>query len=68
MSARSVLSRQSTNSSDYNRVYGADANFRFFRALSINGFVAKSETPGVSSGQMSGKGSIVWNNKRAPHA
>ena len=48
---------------DYNRVYGADANFRFFRALSINGFLAKSETPGVSSGgEMSGKGSIVWNN------
>jgi Domain of unknown function (DUF5916)/Carbohydrate family 9 binding domain-like len=56
------LSRQSTNSADYNRVYGADANFRFYRALSINAFVAKSETPGVTDGQMSGKGSIVWNN------
>jgi hypothetical protein len=56
------LSRQSTNSGDYNRVYGADANFRFRRALSINGFLAKSETPGVSDGQMSGKGSIVWND------
>jgi hypothetical protein len=56
------LSRQSTASGDYNRVYGADANFRFHRALSINGFIAKSETPGVTDGQMSGKGSIVWNN------
>ncbi len=56
------LSRQSTSSGDYNRVYGADANFRFFRALSLNGFLAKSETPGVASGQLSGKGSIVWNN------
>ena len=56
------LSRQSTNGGDYNRVYGADANFRFRRALSINGFLAKSETPGVASGQMSGKGSIVWND------
>jgi hypothetical protein len=56
------LSRQSTASGDYNRVYGADANFRFHRALSINGFLAKSETPGVSDGQMSGKGSIVWND------
>jgi len=56
------LSRQSTASGDYNRVYGADANFRFFRALSVNAFLAKSETPGVSSGQLSGKGSIVWNN------
>ena len=56
------LSRQSTSSGDYNRVYGADANFRFFRALSLNGFLARSETPGVASGQLSGKGSIVWNN------
>src|SRR4051794_3862437 len=56
------LSRQSTSSGDFNRVYGADANFRFHRALSINGFIAKSETPGVTDGQMSGKGSIVWNN------
>ncbi len=56
------LSRQSTASGDYNRVYGADANFRFHRALSINGFLAKSETPGVVDGQMSGKGSIVWND------
>ena len=56
------LSRQSTNSGDYNRVYGADANFRFHRALSINAFLARSETPGVESGQLSGKGSIVWND------
>src|SRR5262249_31249375 len=41
------LSRQSTVSGDYNRVYGADANFRFYRALSINSFFAKSDTPGI---------------------
>ena len=56
------LSRQSTTGGDYNRVYGADANFRFRRALSLNGFLAKSETPGISGGEMSGKGSIVWND------
>lgn len=56
------LSRQSTNSGDYNRVYGADANFRFHRALSINGFLAKSETPGMDGGEVSGKGSITWND------
>ena len=46
---------------DYNRVAGADANFRFFRALSINGFFAKSDSPGVTSGEAAGKGSISWN-------
>ena len=55
------LSRQSTASGDYNRVYGFDANFRFFKALSINGFVTKSDTPGITTGELAGKGSISWN-------
>jgi len=55
------LSRQSTDAGDYNRVYGFDANFRFHRALSINSFITKSETPGVTGGELAGKGSIVWN-------
>jgi len=57
-----LLSRQSTAAGDYNRVYGVDANFRFHRALSINSFLTKSETPGVSGGDLAGKGSIVWND------
>jgi Domain of unknown function (DUF5916)/Carbohydrate family 9 binding domain-like len=55
------LSRQSTSAGDYNRVYGVDANFRFHRALSINSFLTKSETPGVAGGELAGKGSISWN-------
>jgi hypothetical protein len=57
------LSRQSAGvSSDRNQVAGVDANFRFVKALSINGFLAKSATPGVSGGDVSGKGSVVWND------
>jgi uncharacterized protein DUF5916/cellulose/xylan binding protein with CBM9 domain len=55
------LQRQSTTSGDYNRVYGMDANFRFRRALSINSFLAKSDTPGVTDGQLAGKASVSWN-------
>jgi len=55
------LQRQSTASGDYNRVYGVDANFRFYRALSINSFFAKSDTPGVTDGQLAGKASVSWN-------
>ena len=55
------LSRQSTSSGDYNRVYGVDANFRFRRALSLNSFIAKSDTPGVTDGQLAGKASVTWN-------
>jgi hypothetical protein len=56
------LSRQSTDAGDYNRVYGVDANFRFHHALSLNSFVSRSEAPGVSGGEMAGKGSVVWND------
>jgi hypothetical protein len=57
------LSRQSAGSSaDRNDVAGVDANFRFLRALSINGFLAKSASPDVDGGQMAGKASVVWND------
>ncbi len=68
------LSRQSADSSasiystalgaaapSHNEVAGVDANFRFVRALSINGFLARSFTPGATRGEMAGKGSITWN-------
>ena len=57
------LSRLSSGlSSDRNEVAGVDANFRFMKALSINGFLARSFTPDSAGGEMSGKGSIVWND------
>ena len=56
------LSRDSRGTGDYNRVVGADANFRFFRALSLNSFIAKSDSPGAAEGTLSGKGSITWND------
>ena len=59
------LARQSAGASaDRNSVAGIDANFRFVRALSINGFLSKSATPGVNGGEFAGKGSITWNDNR----
>jgi hypothetical protein len=56
-----VLSRQpSGDSRDFNRVAGVDANFRFFKSLSLNGFAARSDSPGVTTNQNSGKASIGW--------
>ncbi len=57
------LSRMSAASStDRNQVAGVDANFRFVKALSINGFLAKSSTPGLDGGDLAGKGSVTWND------
>jgi Domain of unknown function (DUF5916) len=55
------LSRQSTGDGGRNEVAGVDANFRFVNALSLNGFLTRSFTPGKSSGQVAGKGAITWN-------
>jgi hypothetical protein len=59
------LARQSAGASaDRNSVAGIDANFRFVRALSLNGFISKSATPGVNGGELAGKGSVTWNDNR----
>jgi hypothetical protein len=57
------LSRQSADaSSNRNEVAGVDANFRFLKALSFNGFLSRSWTPGVDGGELAGKGSASWND------
>jgi uncharacterized protein DUF5916/cellulose/xylan binding protein with CBM9 domain len=57
------LSRQSRGAaSDRNEVAGVDANFRFIKALSVNGFLTRSFTPGVTGSQTAGKGSVTWND------
>ena len=56
-----VLSREPNgDSGDFNRVIGVDTNFRFFKNLSINGFFARSESPGVTTDQDSAKAAIGW--------
>ncbi|OFW26832.1 MAG: hypothetical protein A3H27_14495 [Acidobacteria bacterium RIFCSPLOWO2_02_FULL_59_13] len=42
-----LMNREKRGSSDYNRVYGMDANFTFYKHLDLNGFFAKSEQPGA---------------------
>jgi hypothetical protein len=54
------MNRQSSVSGDYNRVAGADANFRFLRYLSWNSFFVKSDTPGSSAGELAWKTSLGW--------
>ena len=39
--------REATGEGDYNRVYGTDARFQFFRKLEVSGYLMQSETPGL---------------------
>lgn len=60
-----VMSRQSAaRGSDTNRVVGADANFRVFRSLNLNGFAARSDTPGERRDQSAAKAAIGWEDSR----
>ncbi|MGD9903095.1 MAG: DUF5916 domain-containing protein [Vicinamibacterales bacterium] len=60
-----VMSRQASGrSDDFNRVVGADANFRVWRYLSLNGFAARSDTPGEARDQTAAKASVTWENSR----
>ncbi len=53
------MSRQSTDASgDYNRVYGVDANIRFFGSTDWNSYVVKTSTPGYTTGQYAFRTSI----------
>jgi hypothetical protein len=56
-----VMSRQATDSSgDYNRVFGADANIRFFGRLDWNSYLIGTATPGVASGQYAWRTSLNY--------
>ena len=52
-----VLSREMGGTRDFNRVYGTDANFVFFRYFFINGFLAKSSSPCVEQEILLGQSS-----------
>lgn len=54
------MTRQAVHGKDdYNRVYGVDANFRFFGDLDWNSYVIRTETPGFSSGQYAYRTSLM---------
>ena len=55
-----LLSREQGGTSDFNRVYGADANFVFFRYLTLAGLLAKSSSPGVQSDNWLSAASVKW--------
>lgn len=57
-----LLNREQGGTKDYNRVYGADANFVFFRYLTLGGFVAKSSSPGIRGDNWMTVGGINWNS------
>ena len=44
----------------YNRTFAADTTLALHRNLTMTGFIAKTETPGISTGQMAGYARGTW--------
>src|SRR5437016_2162331 len=58
-----VTNKEVSNSSLYNRTVGADANFRFGQSVSLNGFLAKTSTPGLSGKDLAGRMAMQYLDK-----
>jgi hypothetical protein len=55
------MTRQSTDDAgDYNRVFGADGNWRMFGRLDWNSYLAKTVTPGRGDGQYVARTTFNW--------
>jgi hypothetical protein len=54
------LNRQAAEGKDYNRVWGADGNFKFWQKLSINGYLARSFTDHLNGESGTEKLSAEW--------
>jgi hypothetical protein len=55
-----VLDREIAGSRDYNRVYGIDATFAFFRHFTVGGLIGKSKAPGVERDNWVSSGGLGW--------
>ncbi len=55
-----VTNKEVSNSSLYNRTVGADANFRFGQSVSLNGFLAKTSTPGLSGKDLAARTALQY--------
>ncbi|MCH8267045.1 MAG: carbohydrate binding family 9 domain-containing protein [Acidobacteria bacterium] len=55
-----LISHEQGGTSDYNRVFGADANFIFFQHLNVGGFVGKSSAPDSKGDNWVTAGVINW--------
>ena len=57
-----VMTRESGGSADFNRIYGADANFVFKRYFRIEGLVGKSGSPNAKGNNWVTTGTIGWDS------
>jgi Domain of unknown function (DUF5916) len=52
--------RDSSVSGDYNRVYGTDAHFEFYKKLQFDSYVLRSDTPGKTGSNQARRFETAW--------
>ena len=55
-----IINKESVGDSQYNRTFAADTTLALHRNFVVNGFIAKTESPGVSTGDMAGYFKAGW--------
>ena len=53
-------SNRQASGNDYNRVFGVDANFTVFKNTDIQGFIGRSDTPGLNGNDAVGRFKYNW--------
>jgi hypothetical protein len=57
-----LLINASERGGGFNRVYGADANFRFYRNLNLSAYLAKTASPSSKDKNVGGRVGLNWRN------
>ena len=58
-----LLVNKHQGSGQFNRTYGADANFRFFNNLDLSSYVLNTDTPGIVDKDMAGFFRVAWRDR-----
>lgn len=58
------VSRRASAGKDFNRTFGVDGNFRFWQNLTVNSYLAKTQTDGLRGHNRAEKISTEWRDNR----
>ncbi len=59
-----VINKESMNGEQFNRTFATDVTFAPLRNFTVNSFLAKTSSPGVTDGQMAFHTQAVWQDPR----
>ena len=55
-----VVNKEAVGDAHYNRTFAADTSLALHQFFTLTGFIAKTETPGVSGGDAAGRINALW--------